>query len=251
VTPEAPTGTSAKAITVLSSSRATSRKVGSLAWVVLEELALHAGPNGVAVETSVRELASSLGVGKDAVAAALGRLADLGLVQCLTRRQGGRYAGCTYALDADACRRAGLVLINVPTGVPPCPATPCPVEPDAVAPDTATSDVAREVGSEPAAPFRACRPDPTAQSLFDPPQTATACPPNPLPPSCSLPSTPPPFPPDQPDLPSSPLLPLTPSCQPDALAPEVRRGPVNVPGNGASERSALNANLNGEAGSPC
>ena len=48
-----------------------------------------------------------------------------------------------------------------------------------------------------------------------------------------------------------PYLLLTRSNQPDALAPGVRRGPVNVPGSGAGERSGLNGKLIGEAGSPC
>ena len=44
---------------------------------------------------------------------------------------------------------------------------------------------------------------------------------------------------------------VPPSNQPDALAPGVRRGRVNVPGNGAGDRSGLNGSLNGEAGSGC
>jgi hypothetical protein len=261
VTLEPPTARPARAISVLSSSRATSRTVGALAWVVLEELALHADarcPEGWAVETSVREVAGRLMVGKDAVAAALARLADLGLVRCSIRRQAGRYAGCTYVLPADACLRAGLVLITVPADVPPCPvppgpvppcpATPCPVEPDPVAPDTATPDAAREVRSEPAAPFPACGPGPTAQSLFDPPQPLTSAPPDPLPLSSSLPSTTPLLPTSQPHLPSPSPLPLTARCQPDALAPSVRRRPVNVAGSRAGGRSALNGNLDPEAG---
>jgi excisionase family DNA binding protein len=44
---------------------------------------------------------------------------------------------------------------------------------------------------------------------------------------------------------------LPPSNRPDALAPGVRRGRVNVVGNEAGERSALNENLNDEATSPC
>lgn len=48
-----------------------------------------------------------------------------------------------------------------------------------------------------------------------------------------------------------PYLLLTRSNEPDALAPGVRRGRVNVPGNGAGERSALNGNLNGETGAGC
>src|SRR5439155_25253411 len=44
---------------------------------------------------------------------------------------------------------------------------------------------------------------------------------------------------------------LPPSNQPDALAPGVRRGRVNVAGSRAGERSVLNGNLNGGAGSGC
>ena len=50
---------------------------------------------------------------------------------------------------------------------------------------------------------------------------------------------------------SDPYLLLTRSNEPDALAPGVRRGRVNVPGNGAGGRSALNGNPDGEAGSGC
>jgi excisionase family DNA binding protein len=44
---------------------------------------------------------------------------------------------------------------------------------------------------------------------------------------------------------------LPPSNQPDALAPEVRRGSVSVAGNGAGTWSAPNGNLNAEAEPPC
>lgn len=99
-------------ITVASSSRDTRRLVGPLAWIALEELALRAvaGNGALEVETSVRDLAGSLGTGKDAIAAALTRLTELGLVRCQTRRAAGRYAGSAYLLEVDACRRAGLVL---------------------------------------------------------------------------------------------------------------------------------------------
>jgi hypothetical protein len=104
-----PAGDGEVTIGVASSSRDTRRLVGPLAWVALEELALRAvaGNGGLAVETSVRDLAASLGAGKDAVAAALSRLAKLGLVRCQTQRAVGRYAGSAYLLDVDACRRAG------------------------------------------------------------------------------------------------------------------------------------------------
>jgi excisionase family DNA binding protein len=44
---------------------------------------------------------------------------------------------------------------------------------------------------------------------------------------------------------------LPPSNQPDALAPGVRRDPVNVAGSRAGGRSALNGSLDREAGSGC
>src|SRR5713101_3605076 len=121
-----PGGSATRVITVLSASRATSQKVGPLAWVVLEELALRAEPeaDGFAVETSVRDLATSVVSGKDATATALARLVDLGLVHCRTRRRAGRYAGCTYVLDPDACRRAGLIL-TVAIEAPPGAVAPC------------------------------------------------------------------------------------------------------------------------------
>ena len=73
-------------------------------------------------------------------------------------------------------------------------------------------------------------------------------------PSETIPTAPPPTSTTaepEPDPDPDPYGALPPSYQPDALAPGVRRGRVNVPGNGAGGRSALNGNLNGEAGSGC
>ena len=80
-------------IGVLPCSRVTSRAVGPLAWVVLEELALRAQVGEkLAIETNVRALSSDLGIGKDTVAQALSRLVDLGLVSSQAQRRAGRTA---------------------------------------------------------------------------------------------------------------------------------------------------------------
>jgi hypothetical protein len=105
------------------------------------------------------------------------------------------------------------------------------------------------VGASPASHSPGCT-DSTFPSLFDLPDLPCTPPSRPLPASPD-PSTTSSLPILQPDF-RTPLPPsLTRSYQPDALAPEVRRGPGNVAGNRAGERSALNGNLNGEAGSGC
>jgi hypothetical protein len=250
-------------ILVLPSSRAASRELGPLAWLVLEGFALQAEAGGTLVaETSVRTLAAEFGVGKEAAATALGRLIDFGLVRCNTRRPAGRYAGSSYILDADACRRAGVVITTGATEDSPCTQTPCPVRPDTAERATAQRDTAHAgaVGTEPVSRSAASRGtrhriersvaelrDATEQSLFDfSDQSPTSPTPEPLSPTSLLPSTTPALPTSRPDFPSSSLLPLTPSSQPDALAPGVRPGRVNVAGNRAGERSGLNGNLNAE-----
>jgi hypothetical protein len=212
-------------ITVASSSRGTRRLVGPLAWVVLEELALRAvaGNGALAVETSVRDLAGSLGVGKDAIAAALARLTELGLVRCQTRRAAGRYAGSAYVLEVDACRRAGLVLRTPSMSVTPCPVKPCPVEPCPVKPFTAQRDAvhpdaiaaARPEGEPAPSPPPAHDRGPLPQSLFDPSDASLSSPALPIsPPPSSTASSPDPDP--------SPLFPPNPET--DTSAPEVRQG---------------------------
>lgn len=89
---------------------------------------------------------------------------------------------------------------------------------------------------------------PRVITVPEPPASPT---PSPLSLSAFSPSTPPVLTTHQPkDLSSPPFL-LPPSNQPDALAPGVRRGPVNVAGNEAGEWLGLNGNLNAEAGSSC
>lgn len=207
-------------ITVASSSRETRRLVGPLAWIALEELALRAvaGNGALEVETSVRDLAGSLGTGKDAIAAALTRLTELGLVRCQTRRAAGRYAGSAYLLEVDACRRAGLVLHTTSRPASPCPVPPCPVKPvtaqrDAVRPDAIGA--ARPEGEPAPSPPPARDRGPLPQSLFDPSDASSSSP--------TLPSTPPPSPPaTSPDPDPSPSFPPNPEA--DTSAPEVRQG---------------------------
>ena len=244
-------------IAVLPCSRETSRTVGPLAWVVLEELALRTQGSGDPVlETNVRALASDLGVGKDTLAQALGRLIDLGLVRCQAQRRAGRYSGSRYELDVEACRHFGLVVDGLGINEDPLPVSSCPVQPDPAQRDAVAADtVAGESTSRtPARPTRS--PQPVPQSLFDlsdeDSPSVTAQPPSDLPPPTPLsPSATPPYPRPQPALPTTLPSSLPPSNRPDALAPGVRRGPVNVAGVRAGERSALNGNLNAEAGSSC
>lgn len=240
-----------QAITVLPSSRALCRKVGPLAWVLLEELALRAEarPDGLTVETNVRDLGATLNFGKDTIAKALGRLADLGLIHAQARRIAGRYAGWAYVVDIEACRRAGIVISQVAVVSSPCPVTPCPAEPDAAGADAVSLIPTAPVGASPASRSPG-RTDSTVPSLFDLPDLPRTPPSHPLTASPD-PSTVSYLPTLQPDFPAPVPPSLPPSNRPDALAPGVRRGRVNVPGNGAGGRSAVNGNHNGEAGSGC
>lgn len=232
MTPVGPGTSATRTITVLPASRATSREVGSLAWVVLEELALRAESQaeGLVVETSVRDLAATLTAGKDTIAAALGRLVDLGLVHHRIRRRAGRYAGSAYLIDADACRRGGLIL-GTTVSDRPCPVIPCPVEPEPADRDPAAPDTIVTAGPEPAPASPTGYAGSLAPSLFDPPEPPTS--PVPTLPSLSSfpPSTPSIDPTSPPDPPSSPSSSLPTPNRTDALAPGVRGGAVNAAGS--------------------
>lgn len=229
------------AILVLPASRAASRELGPLAWLMLEKFALEAETERtLAIGTSVRALAAEFGVGKEAAGTALARLIDFGLVRCQTRRRAGRYAGSAYILDADACRRAGLVIMSGATVNSPSPETPCPVRRDAAERHTAQRDTADAAARAELAYWstpsrrdrhrveRAAEPrlNTTEQSLFDfsdQQRAFTSTSPEPLTPTTPVLSTTPALPTSQPDRPSCPLLPLTPTCQSDTSAPEVRQ----------------------------
>lgn len=76
-------------LTLDPASFAARRKLGVVAWSVLEAVALAGGDEDGAwvATTNVRDLASQLGIGKDRVAAALGVLRAAGLVVANTSRE--------------------------------------------------------------------------------------------------------------------------------------------------------------------
>lgn len=85
--------------------RRARRSLDPTAWVVLEELVLAAdlGAAGstVLAPTSVRDLASQLGLSKDTVASALRRLANAGIVRRQDERDAGsgRFGHSRYVVD--------------------------------------------------------------------------------------------------------------------------------------------------------
>jgi DNA-binding transcriptional ArsR family regulator len=79
------------------------RDLGPTAWVVFEALLLESTPTTRAqvrvASTSIRSLAGSLGLAKDTVARALGRLRRAGLVTAMqTRTVAGTFATGSYRL---------------------------------------------------------------------------------------------------------------------------------------------------------
>lgn len=82
------------------------RRLGPVAWVVLEELCDHVDGGGEA-HVSARSLAAVLGLDKDTVARALRRLSSAGLVAGGQRREGGRFGAGSYRLLVPESGRAG------------------------------------------------------------------------------------------------------------------------------------------------
>ena len=81
-------------------SRATRAAVGPTAWVVLEELALSAEPDGsgrLVARTSVRRLGAALGLDKDTAARALSRLTTAGFVSRAASPGASSYAVAAVA----------------------------------------------------------------------------------------------------------------------------------------------------------
>lgn len=219
-------------LVVLTSSAATRRSLGHLAWAALEVLALRTRfeDGALVADGNVRTLAAELGVGKDTAAAAVRRLVDAGLVHHRSRRSGGRYATSAYLLDGDACHHAGLRVEGTHLGQrpSPCPPLPCPDPPDTAPKDTDTGRA-----PSPTKDLRSPSSDARAQpSLFELP-TSTS--------DDRFSSTP--LEPHHPHIPNAVPDPPPPQLPPrnraDALAPGVQRGVVNVAGN-------LNGNLNGK-----
>jgi len=121
----------------------TRRRLGPIAWLVLEELLLGADPgdgtDGTALPcaVSVRELAGRLELDKDTIARAVRRLIDAGLIaRGQARAAGGTFARTTY-------------LVEVPDGlrlVPPGPVTSAAPSPSrTTTPPTAITATTRTV----------------------------------------------------------------------------------------------------------
>jgi DNA-binding transcriptional MocR family regulator len=81
------------------------RRVGPVAWVVLEEVLQRSTGDGddVVAQVSIRSLASSLGLAKDTVARAVGRLRDLGVIEAAqARSRSGVFEAGSYRLAVPA-----------------------------------------------------------------------------------------------------------------------------------------------------
>ena len=75
--------------------------VGPTAWAVLEEMMQRSTGDGdrIVAQVSIRSLASSLGLAKDTVARAVGRLRDLGAIEAVqARASSGVFEAGSYCL---------------------------------------------------------------------------------------------------------------------------------------------------------
>lgn len=120
-------------------SSAVRRRVGPLAWAVLEEAALSSSPPGSrgspVCSVSVRTVAEQLGVGKAAAARAISVLVDVGVLIRLPPARGrdGRFDRCGY-------------LLRLPEGIALSP-TAASAKPVSGQPDTDKIGVAPAVGA--------------------------------------------------------------------------------------------------------
>lgn len=94
-------------VVLTGAARDLRRRVGPVAWAVLEDVALDAVPDPggcLVATTNVRRVAHQVGVSKDTAAAALTRLARLGLVERrpVLRAEGGRFGRSVYVVRLDA-----------------------------------------------------------------------------------------------------------------------------------------------------
>lgn len=105
------------ALHIDSRSRQFRRDAGPVAWLVLEEFALAARPEGDAlvVPTSVRELAAAVSLNKDTVARAVAVLVRLSVVEHQQLASGGRFGAGRYRLTLPE----GLDVIHDDASVPP------------------------------------------------------------------------------------------------------------------------------------
>lgn len=82
------------------------RQLGATAWAVLEELVTRShGPSvACAAAATVRSLSGDLGVSKDTVARALGRLRDAGIVTAeQSRASTGMFTSGSYRIVVPSC----------------------------------------------------------------------------------------------------------------------------------------------------
>lgn len=122
---------------------ATRRRVGPVAWSVLEVVAFAAascGPRGdLVAELSVRSIAVELGLSKDTVAAALTRLIADGSIRRDVVRRSSRFAGSRYTIVGDV-------------GVLPCRHLPGPASAGPASSCTGCSDTNVSDSSRPCEP---------------------------------------------------------------------------------------------------
>ena len=120
------------------------RHVGPTAWVVLEEmLQRSSGDDGhVVAQVSIRSLASSLGLAKDTVTRAVGRLRDLGVIDASqARSRSGVFEAGSYrlAVPAVCLSPAGP---SKPSALSPAP-RPCSAAPPSSSSSSSSSSAAR------------------------------------------------------------------------------------------------------------
>jgi hypothetical protein len=144
-------------------SRELRRALRPIEWVVLEDVALDARPDGagaLVAPTSARRVAEHLGLTPGAVAGALGRLRSAGLITH-ARQAGpaGRFGLSAYVLGPVA----GLDVVDVADatdGPPPRPAPPRVDRPRAVGAPMVGSAVDADRAPDAARSARRSRPDP-------------------------------------------------------------------------------------------
>jgi DNA-binding transcriptional MocR family regulator len=114
------------------------RHVGPTTWVVLEEMLQRStGDDGhVVAQVSIRSLASSLGLAKDTVTRAVGRLRDLGVIDASQgRSRSGVFEAGSYrlAVPAVCLSPAGPQLAgpSQPSALSPAPRPCCAAPPSA------------------------------------------------------------------------------------------------------------------------
>jgi len=100
-------------LVIAASARTLRCALGLTAWAALEELVLDAAPQArgtLSTQASARVLAARLGVSKDTAAAALRRLASVGLVRREDHRDATRgvFARSVYVIDAARLDESGI-----------------------------------------------------------------------------------------------------------------------------------------------